>query len=1574
MTETTRPRAAFFATSPAAFLSRLLPWLAFALLCAPAARGEPNDASDYRPARGAPFFVLTDTQFGSSDEALLRVEIPANEGGLEAAREYGGVEIRLYRVPRPLDFLKAQKNLHRVDVAARPRDEGVANLLSYLWSNFWNKTRRAWRELFSGEARQAATQAAPALKTRFTRPRYQPATNFRPLEGFDLVQGFRYPLAAAKPIAPPEVKLEGSSSEWLPKNGGNFYVPLGQLEPGLYLAEAILGTHRAVTLVFVADTVAVTKMASGALTVWTAHRTSGQAVAGAKLSWTDGRGALASATTDERGLATLKHASPERTYLLGEDASGGVFVSENFYYDSEIHDTKLYAVSDRPLYRPGDRVNLKFLARAYASAAESAPAKAGEIEARVFDPNGAPVLSVKLPLSPDTGADTGFRLPEDAVAGGYEIRVRHGDKRYGAAFRVAEYVKPHFEITLIPDREHFKTGEPVSGRIRLAYPDGKPVKNAAVELTLRAQTLTMVQGELRYGGLFPVRLSTASLTSDINGEAAFSLPPAREPSRLILSMLATDGAAYRVRGARELLVERASASWRLTSATRFSLPGAPVGFRLEAENPEAPPALPTTWKIVRLEDRTQTRGSLDASVFDGATRTWTPRLERPGSYSLMLRDADGNLAGATAHWVGGGDGKDGVQAIPGTLELVADKERYRPGEVAEVLMSFSEPVDEALLTLERDAVDAAALLSEAGRRPDAGPGWVSAERLAPNQWRARVPVREDYAPNMTFSVAYVKNGDYVFQNAGLVVENPRITVAVTPDKAVYAPGETVTIDLAATLQGQPARALLTVSVVDEMIYALQPEIAPDIVEFFQHVRRNNVRTGASLNFIAYDEAADYAADAARQPPARHRYNERGVKVQERARRDDTDTAAWQPSLMTDAAGRARFSFRMPDALSRWRVTVRAVALDAPGGKGVYGQRVSYLRSDKDFYAKWTSPAWMREGDAPVARLAVFNNTDGPREVEIAFTLMGRGAAQKTTLQKGVNYLPFALPPFSGTQTARLEIKEGGRIVDALETPLTADPPGWRGMAEQIVSLSAAETALALPADARAPRLAFAAAGGEHFLRIADSLVEYPWGCVEQTSSRLIPLALAAPLLAPEGGARGPDGRLWQMLYGQRLRLAALAGPNAVFGWWGAGASESAFLSAYAYYADWLAARALGLSLPAGHWERVLDIYREHAGKDPLLHRVLALWFIRQIGLPVRTQLQGALADLSKSGSGGEAAGEAAERTESPLMAAPESPLGLAYARVLAAHLAKEAGLSPGAAFAAELAAAESRLEKSPQPSAQALLLLAGKKSVAVSGVLDAVSEATPTIDRALTLVWTRRALSGADGASAGPSAGLEPAGEWRATPAIDALFGRKEWRWTGATPPRSLRLENAPARGTVAILRYEAGEDAPRTTLPVTLERRLFRLERRDFKDGKASYRAAPVKDGEALSTQELYLDELRLESSRGEHRYGLLEIPLPPGASVEPGTWGVRLLEDAPEDESAGQDGSPLERSRAEEKRGRYGVPVESLTPDGVTVRHLLRFAQTGRFTLPPARYYPMYQPARKAYAEGGDTEWEVK
>jgi len=106
-----------------------------------------------------------------------------------------------------------------------------------------------------------------------------------------------------------------------------------------------------------------------------------------------------------------------------------------------------------------------------------------------------------------------------------------------------------------------------------------------------------------------------------------------------------------------------------------------------------------------------------------------------------------------------------------------------------------------------------------------------------------------------------------------------------------------------------------------------------------------------------------------------------------------------------------------------------------------------------------------------------------------------------------------------------------------------------------------------------------------------------------------------------------------------------------------------------------------------------------------------------------------------------------------------------------------------------------------------------------------------------------------------------------------------------------------------------------------------------------------------------LYLDEIKLSSTAAKPlRYGLLEVPLPPGADVERTTWGIQVS-------GLGGDASEaLERARSEPGQLLYALPVDSLE-GSATFRHLLRFSQKGQFSLPPARFQRMYAPAQQAH-----------
>jgi len=1464
-------------------------------------------SSAYLPAQGQAFFLLTDTSFSSHDNAKVRLEVPGRDYAKYQLQDYGGVDVTLYRVPQPLEFLKRQPNLHRIELAGQYQGEGLSNTLSYLWDNWYNKSRRAWQRLFSYESRKIVTEEEPRLKLgdQIKKPsEYRPQPQFAPIKGLDRVQRFRYPIWDANTIAKPaNADLEGSSSNFSQTNPNNFYIPFGKLQPGLYLVEGVIANFRATALLFVTDTVAITKITSQEMLVWTADRSAGKARANVRVMWSDGTGVLQSGMTDAQGVAYLKHSSPEQSYLLGEDDAGGVFVSENFYYDAEIYSTQFYTFTDRPLYRPGDTVHIKSLGRRFLNAHESARIADAAAEITLLDPSGTALFNQRLNWHAEDGLATHFKLPENAVGGGYDIRLVHDGISYNASFRVAEYVKPHFEIHLTPKKPDFKTGEPIEATIKLAYPDGKPVANGHLQVSIRAQAISMVNGEMRYMGQFPVELKQQDYAVDSNGEVQLQLPAAEKPSRYIFTLFATDGAAYRVKRTQELLIERGAGQFAMRSSKRLSQIGETVNVTLSAINSGT--EWPAEWQWIRLEDQSRKTGALGTDHFE-------LNFEQPGHYSIILLDEKGNTVGSLAHRVQGADsGKE-----TGRLEITLDQPSYRIGDVAHALIDFPVTVDEALFTLERDNVQAHSLLSN-------GADWIKLERVSGTQWKADIEVKQDYQPNLTFSVLFVKEGEYHFENAGLQIEQPQIDIRIAADKDQYAPGEKVNLVISTQINGNPIATQLSVGVVDEMIYALQPEVAPDISDFFYHPRRNNVKTNASLNFISYDLAL---ASLPEPPPSTR--TERAVKVLERPRRDNIDTAAWWPSLKTDANGEVKVEFNMPESLTRWRITARAMAAE-----GQVGQKTAYVRSEKPVYAVWSGPRQFRQQDEPVSNFVLFNRLNELRQAKVKIS----GAANAeldVSLKPGANFIDVPLPPGAeGELIAQIQTDDS--VQDSLALTVTRTPVLWQFPQQQSLSIGAGSVPLNLPADARAIRLR-ARTPADAWSNVFDALLDYPYGCVEQTASRLLPLSLSLE----NNDNEVLQNRLRTELQSQRLRLVQLAGPNARFTWWGEGLAEDAFLTTYAYFADWHASRALQLNVPVEHWNAVLKVY-ENAADLPFLQQVLMVWMAQQMSLPVKTQIEGLLTqayDASRYTDIDMAA------NDSLVLYAPNNSVAHSAADVLLTQMAKAQQVALPSDWSIRLSAAVNQVQNTPNAFARMVLALyQNANDTQKEQLLDQFAADMPTIERGLAL-----AMLNLQWKPMNTRLKLNTAG-WKATVAAS---GSTEWLWlSDKSLPENISAEGV---GAVELFYHSASQQAKQ--LPVKIERNLRKLVASE----KALEFTLEAATWDTLESNALYLDEIRLTPQAGtDFKYGLLEVPLPPGADVEGTSWGIGLRLDPTKPET-----QPIEAKPYETGKMSYRVAVDRLA-EAVTIQHLVRFSAPGKFELPPTRYWRMYAPNAAAYSD---------
>ena len=171
-----------------------------------------------------------------------------------------------------------------------------------------------------------------------------------------------------------------------------------------------------------------------------------------------------SATTDADGLAEVPGPDSGRNdqWLVTATKNdrlgwlqtyGGAFGANGDEDPLGRPELKAVAVSDRPLYRPGDAVNLKGWIR---TVGYGIPADADEparrVVVRVEDGRGEEVFSGQSAANAAGAFAASFELPDDATLGRYRVEFRVPGRRTESfnplTFRVEEYRKPEFEVTV----------------------------------------------------------------------------------------------------------------------------------------------------------------------------------------------------------------------------------------------------------------------------------------------------------------------------------------------------------------------------------------------------------------------------------------------------------------------------------------------------------------------------------------------------------------------------------------------------------------------------------------------------------------------------------------------------------------------------------------------------------------------------------------------------------------------------------------------------------------------------------------------------------------------------------------------------------------------------------------------------------------------------------------------------------------------------------------------------------------------------------------------------------------------
>ena len=156
----------------------------------------------------------------------------------------------------------------------------------------------------------------------------------------------------------------------------------------------------------------------------------------------------------------------------------------NRMYDEIYNQTKTFVVTDRPVYRPKQKVQFKIWTRHAQYDKENVSQFANKlISYSILNPKGEKITSQSIQANEFGGINAEFTIPSDAMLGQYTIQCNRGAVG-GNNFRVEEYKKPEFEVSVEAPTEPVKLGEKITAKIKAKYYFGAPVTNATVKYTI----------------------------------------------------------------------------------------------------------------------------------------------------------------------------------------------------------------------------------------------------------------------------------------------------------------------------------------------------------------------------------------------------------------------------------------------------------------------------------------------------------------------------------------------------------------------------------------------------------------------------------------------------------------------------------------------------------------------------------------------------------------------------------------------------------------------------------------------------------------------------------------------------------------------------------------------------------------------------------------------------------------------------------------------------------------------------------------------------------------------------------
>ncbi|MFO1092578.1 MAG: MG2 domain-containing protein [Planctomycetaceae bacterium] len=677
---------------------------------------------------------------------------------------------------------------------------------------------------------------------------------------------------------------------------------------GAYLVEARLENGNTSRIVlWLDDTVIVKKPLDGQTWYFVADAVTGQPVAGADVEFFGWKGEQVenrqnrfrvvtsnfAEKTDRNGqvLANPKLLQPEFQWIAVARTRQGRFAHLGFsgvwysdYQREEYGGAKVYFISDRPVYRPAQKVQFKFWLRKTEYDQPDASDYANQkFTVVINDPQGVEVHKQEYTTDEFGGLAGEYALPDEAPLGVYSATVVDFG---GGSFRVEEYKKPEYEVTVEAPDKPVMLGEKVTALIKAKYYFGAPVTQATVKFKVQrtgkdarwfpirpwdwlygngywwfAPDYTWYPGFQRWGcfgpvppwwghnpeppelvldqevpigadGTVKVEIDTA-LAKELHGD---------EDHEYSITAEVVDQSRRTIVGTGSVLVAREPFKVFAWTDRGYYRVGDTIHASFQARTPDGKPVKGDgQLKLLKITyDAKQQPVENVAQEWDLATNadgqsTQQMTASEPGQYRLSytVKGTGLRAEGQDVEIEGGyvftitGDTFNGSEFQFNDLELIADKAEYAPGEKVKLLINTNRVGSTVLLFA----------------RPSGGI-YVAPEilRLDGKSTTHELTVTAGDMPNFYIEALTISGGE-VHTVAREVIVPPEkrvLDVVVDPSAAKYKPGEDAKVKVKLTdIAGQPYKGSVVLAMYDRSVDAIAGgSNVPEIREFFWKWRRS----------------------------------------------------------------------------------------------------------------------------------------------------------------------------------------------------------------------------------------------------------------------------------------------------------------------------------------------------------------------------------------------------------------------------------------------------------------------------------------------------------------------------------------------------------------------------------------------------------------------------------------------------------------------------------------------------------------------------------------------------------------